>query len=51
MYDSVILPIVCYEYKLCYFILIEAQVLENRGMEKILASEWAGHMMKLRKLT
>jgi hypothetical protein len=26
-------------------------VLENRGMEKILASEWAGHMMKLRKLT
>jgi hypothetical protein len=38
---SIILPVVCYNYKVWYFALIDIQVLNNRGMKKFLASEWA----------
>jgi hypothetical protein len=41
MYKSIILPVVCYDYKMSYFTLMEIQVLGNRGMKKILAAKWA----------
>jgi hypothetical protein len=50
MYKSIILPVVCYDCKVWCFTLIDTQVLESRGMKKILASEWVELSDRLKEI-